>query len=733
MNRLKMRYILILFGFFVVFISLMPVIGLVLTQNDRITAVSIEESEKLAVNQMTTLVNSLYELCEISHNNVLSSVKGALNATWNVLIGYGELSFDENNKLSWSAVNQYTKKSIDVELPEMSLGGISIEKNTDPEKSSVVVDDATELSGFGTCTIFQRMNEAGDMLRVVTNVIKKDGTRAIGTYIPAINPDGSKNSVITTILKGESFYGRAYVVNAWYITAYEPLYLNDQVVGVLYYGIKQDRGEVIRNAILKKKVITSGYVSVIDSKGAYTISKNGKRDGENLLNVRYRGEKYPVQEILQQVKTMNSGDIGKNNYYWQNHDDDSPRLKKTYFRYFKEWDWLICVSAYEEELMASKYRIDALGKESNKNLIYLLCSVLLITFFVCWFMARKIVAPIKQLSLMVKEIAEGEGNLTRRIDYKSRNELGELASWFNRFMDYLQDMISRISTDAESVGQSAHDLSDLSVEMSTGLEGTAANSEKAARTAEDIVTNISDIAATVGQSSNNVSVVAESLEEMNVSIGQIARKAEDAKTISQNAVGFSESVNGQIADFGNATREIAKVTEIINEIAEQTNLLALNATIEAARAGDAGKGFGVVANEIKVLAKQTAEATQDIRKSVTGIEQTSAKTIEGIEQVQGAITSSHQSIDEIAVATENQSRNTRRISDNVNQIAEGLAEVSGNINDSSILIGDVADEISQIDQASGILKNSSSEVSEGAAALFSLSEQLMNLVKRFRI
>lgn len=733
MNRLKMRNLLILFGFFVVFMSLIPVIALVFTQNNKMVAVSIEESEKMADSEMTSLLNSIYELCEISHNNTLESVKGALSSSWNILIGFGDISLDQENKISWNAVNQYTQQATPLELPAFSFDEIPMEKNSDPEEPTMVVDDATEMWGVGTCTIFQRMNPQGDMLRVATNVMKKDGKRAIGTYIPVVNPNGEKNPVVSAILAGESFYGRAFVVDDWYITAYEPLYLQEKVVGMLYYGIRQDRGEIIRNAILKKRIGPNGYVCVLDSKGTYVISKNGDRDNENLMNVRYVGDNYPVREVMEKMKSTPPGGIWKQTYYWQNPDDHAPKLKRTYFRYFKEWDWIISIAAYEEEILTSKYKIEALGKQSSIDLCILLGVLLIVTFFVCFFLARIIVSPIKQISSMIRDIAEGGGDLTRRIEYTSRNELGELASWFNEFMTFLQNVIGEISGGAESVGKSSNDLSTLSSEMSTDIDQTADNAKKSTEASETIVANISDIAATVEQSSNNVSVVAESLEEMNISIEQIAQKAEEAKAVSQNAVDHSQAVNERIAEFGNATETIAKVTEMINEIAAQTNLLALNATIEAARAGEAGKGFGVVANEIKALAKQTADATQDIRESVTGIEQTSNKTIEGIMQVQKSIVDSHESIDEIAVATDDQSKNTRNISQNVTQVAEGLVEVSGNINESSMLIENISQEISSIDESATTLSHSSAEVNGGASQLSSLSYQLMQLVGRFKI
>lgn len=730
---MKMKYLLILFGCFVVLISLLPVMTLVLTQNSRMTTVAIEESEKLAENVMETLSDSVYELCKISHENVLSTVKGALSSTWNMVFSYGDIVLAEDTKIPWSAENQYTGRKMSVSLPEISFGGIPLEKNNDPEENSMVVDEAVEMWGVGTCTIFQRMNSAGDMLRIATNIVNGNGQRAIGTYIPAINPNGDHNKIIASVLKGKGYYGKTNIFNTLYIGAYEPIFIEGKVVGVLYYGIEQDKDKTIHNAVLNKKVGTTGYVTVLDSKGNYIISNNGQRDGENIIDVQYDGTTYPIRDILNHVPSLAPGESGRSRFYWKDSNNTAPRMKNVHFSYFQEWDWIICISAWEDELLASKYKIESLGKESDLNLLYLLGSVLVITYFLCLMMAKRIVAPIQQISGMIQEIAQGEGDLTRRIAYQSQNELGELAGWFNLFMENLQNMIRQISGDADSVGESAHHLSGLSTNMSNGLEETADNAEKAARTAENIVVNITDIAATVKQSSTNSMVVAESISEMNGSIEQIAGKADDAKTISQNAVNHSEAINTQVSEFGNATKKISKITEVINEIAEQTNLLALNATIEAARAGDAGKGFAVVATEIKTLAKQTAEATYEIRESVTGMEETAAETIEGIKKVQQVITESHHSIDEIAAATEDQSANAQTISENVHQIAEGLSEVSQNISESSQLIGNVSEDISQIDRSSAELSLNSTDVSAGATQLTSLSKQLTALVRRFKI
>ncbi len=124
--------------------------------------------------------------------------------------------------VGWTAVNQFTGRSIRVRLPGMLVGGKWIGQNSQTAVRTPVVDDVEMLVGE-PATIFQRMNKRGDMLRVATNVRDSQGGRAIGTYIPAINADGSPNPVIAAVLAGKTYHGRAFVVNAWYLTAYEPL------------------------------------------------------------------------------------------------------------------------------------------------------------------------------------------------------------------------------------------------------------------------------------------------------------------------------------------------------------------------------------------------------------------------------------------------------------------------------------------------------------------------------
>ena len=183
----------------------------------------------------------------------------------------------------------------------MMVGDTWLGKITDMSASAPVVDKVQNLVG-GTCTIFQRINDAGDMLRVCTNVQKEDGSRAIGTYIPRTNPDGKPNPVLSSVLQGETYQGRATVMNKTYITAYEPILdQNKKVVGMLFVGVPQESVTALRASIMAAKVGKTGYVYVLDSKGNYVISLGGKRDGECIWEAKDANGSLFIQEICKKA------------------------------------------------------------------------------------------------------------------------------------------------------------------------------------------------------------------------------------------------------------------------------------------------------------------------------------------------------------------------------------------------------------------------------------------------
>ena len=197
------------------------------------------EIEKDANKNLAQITSDVAWLVKTTDTILEKDVENNLNVARDEMKRYGSPNFSDQY-VGWQVTNQNTMETKTLSLPKMNVGNIWLGKNYGFNRHTPIVDDVTKLVG-GTCTIFQKMNSQGDMLRVATNVKKTDGSRAIGTYIPAQNEDGTPNEVVETLMAGNTYCGRAFVVNAWYKTIYEPIKdRNGNVIGSLYYGKKLD-------------------------------------------------------------------------------------------------------------------------------------------------------------------------------------------------------------------------------------------------------------------------------------------------------------------------------------------------------------------------------------------------------------------------------------------------------------------------------------------------------------
>ncbi|MBI9092311.1 MAG: cache domain-containing protein [Desulfobacterium sp.] len=348
-------------------------------------------------------------------------------------------------------------------------------------------------------------------------------------------------------------------------------------------------------------------------------------------------------------------------------------------------------------------------------------------------LVRSIAAPIKKTSSMLKDIAQGEGDLTQRLKVVTKDELGELAGWFNTFMDKLQDIIRDIAGNSETLGGSANDLTDLAHRMSKGAQETSARSNSVASAAEEMSSNMESVAAATEQSANNINTMANATEEMTSTIDEIAQNSEQARSISNDAVQTSLRASEKINTLGASAKEISKVTETIAEISEQTNLLALNATIEAARAGEAGKGFAVVAEEIKCLARQTAASTRDIKGKIENVQNSTLEAVTEIESITQVIDSVNKIVTTIAAAIEEQSATTKEIAGNIVQASTGIQEVSEKVVQSSDVSRGIARDIADVNQTAGDMSLVNGQVNTNATELAGLANQLKSLVETFKI
>jgi methyl-accepting chemotaxis protein len=390
------------------------------------------------------------------------------------------------------------------------------------------------------------------------------------------------------------------------------------------------------------------------------------------------------------------------------------------------------VAQQNREVDSALHSIVADAGMLRTNLIVTGLIIACTAFLLAWLLFAGIIKPIKNVASSLKDIAEGEGDLTSRLEVTGRDEVGDLAKWFNVFIDKLQRIVKEITAGVETLSLSSTDLSNISQQMSQAAQNASDKSHLVATSSEEMSTNMNNVAAASEQASSNVNIVATATEEMSATINEIAQNSEKARSVTGDAVSQAQNASVKVNELGTAAQEISKVTEVITEISEQTNLLALNATIEAARAGDAGKGFAVVANEIKELAKQTAVATQEIRQKIDGVQSSTGETVGQIKQICEVIDEVNTIVSIIATAVEEQSTATSEIASNVSQAAQGIQEVNVNVAQSSSVAGEISKEIVGVNSSADEIANSSSQVNISAQDLHKLSDRLQQTVTQFK-
>jgi len=335
--------------------------------------------------------------------------------------------------VTWSAINQFTRAGGSVRLPKMTLGKTWLGQNADPKRPSPLVDEVLKITG-ATCTVFQRVNDDGDMIRVCTNIEDASGRRAIGTFIPAVGPDGKPNAVVATVLRGETYIGRAFVVRAWYISAYEPILdSTGRVIGALYVGVPQENVPALRTAISDMRVGTTGRTFVIDSQGNWVIRP---RDGpsEDLQPV--------VKELAGSGPKLAAGAVAERAHVRENADGSPPARKVIRFTYFAPWDWVIGVVVDEAEVQDVSAGVVAQGRRQLVLLGAISGGALVLILTCALVLARAICRPIAQIVQVLEATAAAD--FSRRVEITSRDEVGRMGAALNTAIDAL-----RASQDAE--------------------------------------------------------------------------------------------------------------------------------------------------------------------------------------------------------------------------------------------------------------------------------------------
>ncbi len=511
------------------------------------------------------------------------------------------------------------------------------------------------------------------------------------------------STVVGEIVKSKSTGKLIYVVCA-------PIKSSDgDFLGVFGISVKAD---LLINIVSGSKIGETGYAFMVDKNGIINSHPNEKFILELDLKT-LKGMEDITTEMLSSKK-------GVQNYTFKGVDKIAGYAPVS----IKKWS--IALTQNREEFLKAPHAI-------RSSLIAIVIAAQLIVGILIYLFSKKITKPINAAVIGLKDIAEGEGDLTMRLVVQSKDEIGEMAKWFNLFIEKLQIIIKQISDNSKQVNESSTKLSGISVELLSGADDTSQRSTNVATASEEMSTNINNVAAAMEQSATNLSMVAAASEEMSATIKEIAENAEKARGVASEAVGQSQSAHEKMNELGIAANKIGKVAETITEISEQTNLLALNATIEAARAGEAGKGFAVVANEIKELAKQTAIATLDIKAVISDVLNTTKSAETEIGQISGVMRGVNEIVATIATAVEEQAVTTQEIANNIAQASQGIQEVNENVSQSSVVSATISQDIAEVSEASRNISKSSNEVKSNAQDLLTRAEELNAIVSKFKV
>ncbi|MBG4494504.1 methyl-accepting chemotaxis protein [Pseudomonas aeruginosa] len=461
-----------------------------------------------------------------------------------------------------------------------------------------------------------------------------------------------------------------------------PLELDGKVIGVMGLDINLSNLQALSEQGNRELYDGVGQVGILSPAGLFAgNSRDAGLLGKNLA----KADPQHAGELLQLLAA------GKSRLF--NENDDLKVLQPLQpIPGAKPWGVLLEVpkSALLGPALALERQLDDMRREGTWVELGLGLGAAVLGLLVLWLSARGVTRPILGVAHMLRDIASGEGDLTQRLPHTGRDELGELAGWFNRFLDKLQPIIRDVKVSVRDARSTADQSAAISSQTSAGMQQQFREIDQVATASHEMTATAQDVARSAAQAADAARGADQATRD---GLALIDRTTQSIDSLAANLT----SAMGQVEQLASSSEEIGSVLEVIRAIAEQTNLLALNAAIEAARAGDAGRGFAVGADAVRNLARRTQDSVEQIRGVIEGLQQGTRDVVDAMHgshrQAQGSV----EQVDEAVAALQRIGEAVTVINDMNLQIASAAEEqssVAEEINRNVAAIRDVTESLS---------------------------------------